>query len=150
MFKKLMLIFTMLMVLCGCQEVKEPISKTCTISENDMSAKIVATSTNHERVTQLEAEMVLTEGALINYGFGTADTAMYNLEYINEILDGQESDGYEVELVYDDVFYVMKMKLDLEELSDEIQARLSIDVDDETFNWNQFEAAILNNGGSCQ
>ena len=150
MLKKTMIIFTMLMMLCGCQETKEPISKTCTISENDMSAKVVATSTNHQRVTQLDAEMVLTEGALINYGFGTADTAMYNLEYINEILDGQESDGYEVELVYDNVFYVMKMHLDLEELSEDIQARLSIDVDDETFDWGMFESAIIASGGSCQ
>ena len=150
MSKKLTIILTMLMMLCGCQEAKEPLSKTCTISQNDMSAKIVATTTNHEKVTQLDAEMVLTEAALVNYGYGTYETAMYNLETINEMLDGQESDGYELELTFDSVFYVMKMHLDLEELSEEVQARLSIDVDDETFDWDMFETAIVASGGSCQ
>lgn len=149
--KKLGITCLLLALLCGCQsQPKEPLTKQCMVRQNDMDVVFHAISKDHEKVTNFEAEMYMSEGAMVNYGFGSFETAKNNMEYINDYLNSQESDGYELELVYDGNFYIMKMKVDLKALSDEMKARLSIDIESETFDWNTFSDAVFGAGGSCQ
>lgn len=149
--KKASILGLMICLLCGCQTTpKEPLTKSCSIRQNDMSIVFDAISSDHEKVTSIEAEMYMSEGAMVNYGFGNYETAKDRLQLSNDALDAQECDGYQLELIYDGNFYIMKMKIDFEEIDEEMLARLSIDVDSESFLWQNFSEAVLNGGGSCQ
>lgn len=151
MFKKGILLLMILCLFCGCQSTKkEPLTKSCDLQQNDMNILMNVISDDHEHVTRIEAEMFLTENAMVNYGFGDYESAQARLALSNESLDAQEDDGYELELVYDGNFYIMKMNIEFDKLSDEMLARLSIDKEDEVFQWHNFENALRENGGSCE
>lgn len=152
--KKLVLTCLSLLVLMGCgsgADASKQRTRTCSLRQNDMDIVVELIAEDGENISHLDASMVLNDRAIMNYSFGSSvEEAILNLDYLNQVLDETEKDGYETELVVESDFLVMKLHLEIDELDEQIQAQLGLHEGDDILILDRMIEGIETGNGSCR